>query len=201
MSPRLWSGRARCANVCPTPGALAVGAAARPPSSLMGGPGFAWEGWALLRDWGGVWALTAVLESGTLGLGIWAGGGGACPDAFLASSGLEFVRLLGSAPPGFGQEEASDAPEEIPAGPVSKWGVPGCLQNRKRPFQERQPQEALPAVPGTSREAGLSAASGQVVHPLPLWAWPGRSPEALFVQEVEGAAAYHCHPSPSCQTV
>lgn len=125
-----------------------------------------------------VWALAAVLESGTLGLGIWAGGGGAWPDAFLASSRLESVRLLGSAPPGFGQEEASDAPEEIPAGPVSKRRVPGCLQNRKRPFQERQPQEA---APGTSRKDGLSAASGQVVHPLLPWAWPGRSPEALFV--------------------
>lgn len=41
------------------------------------------------------------IRAGNLGLEE----GGSCPDAFRASSRLEFVRLLGSAPPDFSQEE------------------------------------------------------------------------------------------------
>lgn len=70
---------------------------------------------------------------------------------------------------------------------LGKQGSQACVQNRKCPFQEHQRQEGLLAVPANRTQPAASAL------PLVRWvtlcslAWPNRSPEALFVQEVEGS--------------
>lgn len=69
-------------------------------------------------------------------------------------------------------------------------GSLGCLQNRKRPFQEHQRQEALLCVSGASGAAGLRSGWPEFWRrwvSLRSWPWPCRSPKALFVQEVEGS--------------
>lgn len=49
---RLWSSRAQCAHVCPNPGTLPMGPAAKPPSSLRSG--LLGRGGSAVRL-GGVW--------------------------------------------------------------------------------------------------------------------------------------------------
>lgn len=106
--------------------------------------------------------------------------------------------LLGSAPPDFGQEEASGAPEEIPAALVSKRGSRAAFKTgsaRSGNTSHRELRRLLLAPPVRRPEPGF---------------WSGGSPFApgpdqaghlrlLFVQEVEGAATWS--PSSSCDTV
>lgn len=106
--------------------------------------------------------------------------------------------LLGSAPPDFGQEEASGAPEEIPTALVSKRGSRAAFKTgsaRSGNTSRRELCRLLLAPPVRRPERGFWSGGS------PFAPGPGQAGHLrlLFVQEVEGAAAWS--PSPSCDTV
>lgn len=106
--------------------------------------------------------------------------------------------LLGSAPPDFGQEEASGAPEEIPAAPVSKQGSRTAFKTGSARSRNTSCRELcrLGLAPPVRRPERGSWSGGSPFAPGPGQAGHLR---LLFVQEVEGTAARS--PSPSCDTV